>query len=109
MPLMHCLSKVQSRWDARKTSYCYTAPKSKVTPPTLAPSQAENKISAPRLLESIYFKQHKQDELKCKIMSNQRVIREHIVTTQSVINPRTQARNIKQPHESIESMMSDRA
>ena len=71
-------------------------------------SQLE-KVSVPKLLEPIYFKQYKQEHLKSKIAANQKLIHEQVTATQSVIIPRTQARNVKQPHGSIEEIMTDRA
>lgn len=71
-------------------------------------SRTEDKVSASKSLESIYFKQNKQNQLKSNIAASQQHIREHIATTESMIIPRTQARNIKQPHNSIEAISADR-
>jgi len=63
----------------------------------------------PQLVESIYFKQFKQKELMAKIRASHQIIHEHYIETQSLIVPRTQSRNIKQPYSSIEEMTADRA
>jgi hypothetical protein len=63
----------------------------------------------PQLAESIYYKQFKQKELIVKIRANHQIIHEHHIETQSLIIPRTQARNIKQPYSSIEEMTADRS
>ena len=68
-----------------------------------------DEVSAPKTLESIYFKHYRQEQLKNKIVTNQKLIHEQATATQSVIIPRTQARNVKQPHGSIETMTADRA
>jgi hypothetical protein len=70
--------------------------------------QEEDKAIAPQLIESIYFKQFKQKELKEKIETNYQHIHGHHIATQSLIVPRTQARNVKQMHCSVEEMISDR-
>jgi hypothetical protein len=70
--------------------------------------QEEDKAIAPQLIESIYFKQFKQKELKEKIEPNYQHIHGHHIATQSLIVPRTQARNVKQMHCSVEEMISDR-
>ena len=72
-------------------------------------SQAEDKGTPPKSLESTYFKQYSQNQLINKISENQKLIHEHIATAQSEIIPRTQARNVKEPHDSIEAMTADRA
>jgi hypothetical protein len=71
-------------------------------------SQLE-KVSVPKLEEPIYFKQYQQEHLKSKIAANQKFIHEEVTATQSVIISRTQARNVKQPHGSIEEMTAERA
>jgi DDE_Tnp_1-associated len=77
--------------------------------PVMAPPGVVDKASVPKLVESIYFKQHRQDQLKRKIVATQKLIHEHNVATQSLIIPRTQARNRKQPHCTREAMTADRA
>lgn len=72
-------------------------------------SQVVDKISAPKLIESIYFRQFKQAQLKAKIEASHQLIHEHNIKTQSLIVPRTQASNVKQRHCSIEEMTADRA
>jgi len=72
-------------------------------------SQVDDKGKAPKSRESIYFKQHEQKQLKMTIASNQKLIHGNIVETQSEIIPRTQARNIKQPHHNIGAITADRA
>lgn len=79
----------------------------KIIAPLILASQIENKVSEPK--ESIYFKQTQQDQLKVKIATNQKYIRESIAATESAIIPRTQSRNAKQPYDSMESMMADRS
>jgi hypothetical protein len=65
-------------------------------------SQEVNHTSVPELpkliesIELIYFKQSKQEQLKATIRASHQVIHEHHIETQSLIVPRTQARNIKQ-------------
>jgi hypothetical protein len=68
-----------------------------------------NAPKLPQLEESIYFKQFKQKELIAEIRASHQIIHEHHIDTQSLIVPRTQARNIKQPYSSIEEMTADRA
>lgn len=80
----------------------------KAATPVVAPHE-ENKSDVSKLVESIYFKQFKQKELKAKIEESYQTIREHNIETQSVIVPRTQARNIKQIHCSVEELTTDRA
>lgn len=58
--------------------------------------------------EPLYFKQWQQKELKQKIVANQTLIRDEVFATQSMIVPRTKARNVKQPYASIETMKMDR-
>ena len=82
--------------------------KEAMTPLTMI-SQAVNTASVPKLIESIYFKQSKQTELKAKIEASHQLIHEHHVETQSLIVPRTQARNAKQSYCSIEEMTADRS
>ena len=67
-------------------------------------SQEVDNTSVPKLIESIYFKQFKQEQLKAKIEASYQIIHEHNVETQSLIVPRTQARNVKQRHSSVEEM-----
>jgi len=77
--------------------------------PAILHLQEREKLNPPQLIESIYFKQLKQTHLKNKIAANQKLIHEHVSATQSIIVHRTQARNVKQPFVSIESMTADRA
>ena len=72
-------------------------------------SQEVDNASVPKLIESIYFKQSKQTELKAKIEASHQLIHEHHIETQSLIVPRTQARNTKQSYCSIEEMTADRS
>ncbi len=72
-------------------------------------SQEVDNTSVPKLIESIYFKEFKQEQLKAKIEASYQIIHEHNIETQSLIVPRTQARNVKQRHSSVEEMMADRA
>jgi len=81
--------------------------KKAVTPLAMAPTEVN--ATVPKLIESIYFKQFKQKELKEKIEARYQVIHEHHIETQSLIVPRTQARNAKQMHCSVEEMTTDRA
>jgi hypothetical protein len=71
--------------------------------------QVDDKTITPQSTESIYYKQFKQAQLKNKILFNQKLIHQEVVETQSVIIPRTQARNVKQPHNSLEELKADRA
>jgi len=68
---------------------------------------AKNDASVPN--ESIYFKQQAQNQLKNIIATNQKILHEQIVTTESEIIQRTQARNAKQSSNSVEEMTADRA
>jgi len=72
-------------------------------------SQPVNTASIPKFKESIYFRQSKQTELKAKIEASHQLIHEHHIETQSLIAPRTQARNAKQSYRSIEEMAADRS
>ena len=81
--------------------------KKAMTPPTVI-SQVVKNASVPQLIESIYFKQSKQEQLKAKIEASHQIIHEHHIATQSLIVPRTQARNAKQPCSTIEEMIADR-
>ena len=94
--------------EERKVILLKEAHKTKAITPTMTPQVVE-KVSVPKSLESIYFKQNRQEQLKNKIAVNQKLIHEQATATQSVIIPRTQARNVKQPHGSIEAMTADRA
>jgi DDE_Tnp_1-associated len=82
--------------------------KKAMTPPTITSKVSEHVI-APQPIESIYFKQSKQEQLKAKIEASHQIIHEHTIETQSLIVPRTQARNVKQSHCSVEEMTADRA
>lgn len=79
-----------------------------MTPATVT-SQVVDEVGVPKLLEPIYFKQYKQEQLKKKIAANQKLIHEQVTATPSMIIPRTQARNVKQPCGSIEEIMTERA
>ncbi|HEY4831997.1 MAG TPA: transposase family protein [Waddliaceae bacterium] len=81
----------------------------KKTPPLPMTSQPVNTASVPKLIESIYFRQSKQTELKKKIEASHQLIHEHHIETQSLIVPRTQARNAKQSYCSIEEITADRS
>jgi DDE_Tnp_1-associated len=72
-------------------------------------SQIAEEVSVIQPLESIYFKQSIQAELKAKIEASHQVIHEHHVETQSLIIPRTQACNAKQSYCSVEEMIADRS
>jgi hypothetical protein len=72
-------------------------------------SQEVDKASVPKLIESIYFKQSKQKELKAKTEASHQIIHEHHIETQSLVVPRTQARNAKQSYCNIEEITADRA
>jgi hypothetical protein len=79
-----------------------------VTSQAVTPLEVGNTI-VPKLIESIYFKQSKQTELKAKIEASHQLIHEQHIETQSLIVPRTQARNAKQSYCSIEEMTTDRS
>jgi len=72
-------------------------------------SRVAEKVSVIKPLESIYFKQSIQEQLKAKIRASHQIIRENNIATQSLIAPRTQARNAKQSYCSIEEMTADRS
>ena len=74
---------------------------------TIAQKKIEE-INEPKPTESIFFKQFEQEKLKSKIITNQTSIHEQVDATQSVIIPRTQARNIKHTYCSVEEMRADR-
>ena len=78
------------------------------TSPSILLQDVKN-VSIPKLIESIYFKQSKQTELKAKIEKSHQLIHEHHIATESLIVPRTQASNAKQSHCSVEAMTADRA
>jgi DDE_Tnp_1-associated len=59
-------------------------------------------------IQPLYFKQHEQNQLKKKITANQNLIHEQVLATQSMIVPRTKARNAKQSYVNVEEMKSDR-
>lgn len=59
-------------------------------------------------IQPFYFKQYEQNQLKKKITANQNLIHEQILATQSMILPRTKARNAKQPYVNVEEMKTDR-
>ena len=69
--------------------------KKAMTSPSILSQDVDN-ASIPKLIESIYFKQSKQTQLKAKIETSHQIIHEHHIETQSLIVPRTQARNAKQ-------------
>jgi len=73
------------------------------------PSRAIENANAPALTESIYFKKFKQEQLKTKIAVSHQLIHEQHIATQSLIVPRTQARNVKQEHNNLQDMIDDRA
>lgn len=52
-------------------------------------------------IEPLYFKRYEQTQLKKKIAANQNLIHEQVLATQSMIVPRTKARNAKQPYVSV--------
>lgn len=58
--------------------------------------------------EPFYFKQYQQKQLKQKIATNQNLIHEQMLATESMVEPRTKARNAKQFYVSIEAMKIDR-
>jgi DDE_Tnp_1-associated len=72
-------------------------------------SQVAEKVSVIKPLESIYFKQSIQTKLKEKIEASHQLIHKHHVETQSLIAPRTQARNAKQSYCSVEEMTANRS
>ena len=72
-------------------------------------SRVAEKISVIKPWESIYFKQSIQKQLKAKIRVSHQIIRENNIETQSLIAPRTQARNAKQSYCSVEEMTADRS
>jgi len=76
--------------------------------PVRSPVQ-NNTCTQPALIESIYFKEFRQTELKEKIAKNQEIIHEALAETQSMIAPRTEAHNRKQSYTSIEEETSDRS
>jgi hypothetical protein len=93
--------------EERKAILLKEANEAKIIIP-LIKSQRVDEVSVTESIESIYFKQYTQEQLKSKIAANQKLIREHVITTQSAIIPRTQARNAKQSFSSIEAMTADR-
>ena len=85
-----------------------TNEKAVMTSPAMTSQEIDN-VSAPKLIESIYFKQSKQTALKTKIHMNDQLIHEKNMATQSLIIPRTQACNAKQSYRNVEEMTADRA
>lgn len=81
----------------------------KTMTPLIRACKEKSNASVLELIESIYFKQSKQTQLKARIEASHQLIHEHHVETQSLIAPRTQARNVKQAHCSIEELTADRA
>jgi DDE family transposase len=72
-------------------------------------SPVQDTCVQPELIQSILFKRFSQAELKEKIAKNQEIIHEALVETQSLIAPRTEAHNRKQPYSSTEEETSDRS